>query len=74
MNTLTEAALTIALAIVGLATVSVIISRNANTSGVIKAASSGLSQTIGAATAPVTGGGGGIQFPTINLSGSGFGS
>jgi len=46
----------IALAIIGLATLAVILSRNANTAGVIGASSRGLAQDIGAAISPVTGG------------------
>lgn len=48
---------TIALAIVGLAILAVLVSKNANTSGVIGAAAGGLAQDIGAAVSPVTGGG-----------------
>lgn len=55
MNQLTEAAVTIALAIIGLAMVSAIVSRRANTAGVVQALSSGLGNNIAAATAPVTG-------------------
>lgn len=46
----------IALAIVGLALVSVILSKNANTSGVIGAAGSALAKDISAAVSPITGG------------------
>ena len=48
----------IALAIVGLALVAVILSKNANTSGVISSAGGALAQDIGAAVSPITGGGG----------------
>lgn len=44
-------------AIIGLAILAVIVSRNSNSMGVIGALSGGLAQDIGAATAPVTGGG-----------------
>lgn len=77
MNPFIEAAVTIALAVIGLATVSVIISRNANTSGVISASANGLAKTIGAATAPVSGGtnfGGLVPQLSLNLSSGGFGS
>lgn len=76
MNTLTEAAVTIALAIIGLAMVSAIISRNANTAGVVQAISSGLGNNILAATSPVTGGGSGpnLSYPGGGGYGSSFGS
>lgn len=57
MNELTAALSSIALAIVGLATLSVLISKNANTSSVINSLSGALSSNIAAATNPVTGGG-----------------
>ena len=45
-------------AIIGLAIISVILSKNANTSAVITSAGSALSGDISAATAPITGSGG----------------
>lgn len=48
---------TIALAIVGIAILAVLVSKNAQTPQVIKAASAGFAQDIGAAVSPVTGGG-----------------
>lgn len=62
MNTFTEGAVTIALAIVGLGMLSILVSRNANTTGVIQAAASGFGNTLGVAEAPVTG-----SPMTINL-------
>ena len=50
-NTITA----VATAIVGLAVIATLVSRNANTSGVITAASTGFSGAIRAATGPVTG-------------------
>ncbi len=44
-------------AIIGLAILSVILSHNSNTMGVIQAASGGLAADLGAAMSPVTGGG-----------------
>jgi hypothetical protein len=55
VNTLTEAAMTIALAIVGLAIVSVLVSRKAQTPAVIQAAASGFNNSLATAEAPVTG-------------------
>ena len=48
---------TIATAIIGVAILSVIVSRNANTQGVISAAGTSFAQALGAAVSPVTGGG-----------------
>ncbi len=45
----------IAIAIIGLATLAVILSRRSNTAGVIGAGSSGLAKDISAAIAPITG-------------------
>jgi hypothetical protein len=55
MNQLTEGIVTVALAIVGLATVAVIVSRNAQTPAVIQAGASGFVNSLGVAEAPVTG-------------------
>ncbi len=49
---------TIALAIVGIAILAVLVSRNAQTPSVIQSAASGFSQSILAAESPVTGSGG----------------
>ncbi len=46
---------TIALAIVGLAVLAVLVSRNANTAGVIGAGSSGFNSALATAMGPVTG-------------------
>lgn len=55
MNALMEGVVTIALAIVGVAIISVLVSKKANTAGVIQAAASGFGNSLGVATAPVTG-------------------
>ncbi len=55
MNELTHATVSIALAIVGVAILAVIVSRNANTSGVISAAGTAFGGALAAAEAPVTG-------------------
>ena len=55
MNTLIEAGVTIATAIVGLAIVSVLVSKRSQTSNVIQAAASGFNNALGVAEAPVTG-------------------
>lgn len=56
MNDITHAALTIGVAIVGVAILAVLVSKNANTSGVIGASGTAFAQALGAAEAPVTGG------------------
>lgn len=48
----------VALAIVGVAIIAVLVSRNANTAGVIQASAGGFSQSLATALSPVTGGGG----------------
>lgn len=58
---------TVLTAIVGLAIIAVLVSKQANTSGVIQSGGSAFSQAISAAVSPVTGGSGfaapaGLQF------------
>jgi hypothetical protein len=55
MNTLTEGIITIALMIGGIALASVLVSRNANTTGVIQAAGSAFGNDLAVAQSPVTG-------------------
>lgn len=64
MNALGQGLLTIVMAIIGLAILSVILSRNANTKGVIDSAGSFLQGSLQAATGPVTGYGSGINVGT----------
>jgi hypothetical protein len=73
MNAFTEGMITVALAIVGLGMVSVLVSRKANTTGVIQAAASGLGNTMGAAMSPVTGDNLPISLAYPNSIGSQFG-
>ena len=67
---------TIALAIIGLGIVSVLVSKKADTSGVIQSAASGLANNIAVAQSPVSG----VSFspslgyPSSNSLLSGFGS
>jgi hypothetical protein len=56
MDRLTESVVTIAVAIIGLATLAVLVSRNANTAGVIGAAGRAFSGSLGVAISPVAGG------------------
>jgi len=55
MNTFTEALVTIATAIVGLAIVATLVSKNAQTPQVIQSAGSAFSNALGVAESPVTG-------------------
>jgi hypothetical protein len=55
MNTFVEAGVTIALAVVGLATVSILVSKNAQTSNVFQAGASSFNNALGVAESPVTG-------------------
>lgn len=67
MNAFIEGTITIALAVVGLAVISVLVSKNAQTSSVIQSLASGLGNNIGVAEAPVTGAG---YTPTLSYPGS----
>jgi len=58
MSKIGEQITVIAIAIIGVATLAVILSRNSNTTGVISAAAQGFSQSLAAALSPVTGAGG----------------
>lgn len=64
---LIESLTTIAVAIIGIAIIAVLVSKQANTSGVIQAAGSAFGNDITAAVSPVTGGtfnfGGGAGMP-----------
>jgi hypothetical protein len=56
-NELITGTFTVLLAIVGVAIIAVLVSRNANTTGVLSAGSGAFSQSLGAALSPVTGSG-----------------
>jgi PRD1 phage membrane DNA delivery len=64
MNAFTEGLVSIALAIVGLAVVATLVSKNANTSAVIQSGAGGFAESLGAATAPVTGHFANPSFPS----------
>lgn len=55
MNAFLEAIVTVIGSIIFLAIVATLVSRNANTTGVIQAGASGLANNIGVAQSPVTG-------------------
>jgi len=65
-NSLMNSIVTIALAILGVATLSVILSKNSNTTAVIGAGSQAFSGGLGVALSPITGG-------STGAFGSGFG-
>lgn len=69
MKALNETVVTIAVGIIGLATLAVLVSRNANTSGVISAAGNAFTGVLGVAVSPVTGGGTGISGVTGRVFG-----
>ena len=59
---LVTSTVTVLLAIVGVAIIAVLVSRNANTTQVIGAASQGFSGALSTALSPVTGGSGNFNF------------
>ena len=66
-DTLITSVVTVLMAIVGVAIIAVLVSRNANTTGVIQAGAQGFSGSLATALSPVTGGGG------FNMGGGSFG-
>lgn len=63
MDHLVNGAVSIALAIVGVALLAVLVSRQANTTGVIGASGNAFAKSLGAATAPLFGSSmGGVDF------------
>ena len=58
----------VATAIIGVAIIAVIVSKNANTAQVISSASNAFAQAIGTAVSPVTGGGGFSTQPINNFN------
>lgn len=70
MSNFLEGITTIALAIIGLAIVAVIVSRNSNAAGIIQAGASGLANNLGVAISPVTGSSFAMD---LSYPGSGFG-
>ena len=63
MNDAVHSIVSIFIAIVGVAIVAVLVSKNANTSGVIQSTASGFGNALDVAISPVTG-----QSPQANLS------
>ena len=71
MNQITEALVTIFTAIVGVAILAVLVSKNSQTSNVLSAFGGAFSQSLGAATAPVTGQG--SAYSSTAFQSTGFG-
>lgn len=69
MNSVTESVVTVAVAIIGLATLAVIVSRNARTTDIIKAGGGAFNSALATAISPVTGGGMGMNFDTGRVFG-----
>lgn len=57
MNRTMEAIVSVLVAVVGVAIIAVLVSKNANTAGVVSSAGGAFSSILKAATSPVTGGG-----------------
>lgn len=55
MNSFAESVATIALAVIGLAMVAALISRNSRTAEIVRAGASGFANNLGVALSPVTG-------------------
>jgi PRD1 phage membrane DNA delivery len=72
MNTMTEAIVTIATAIIGLAIVATLVSKNAQTPQVIQASGSAFSNALGVAESPVTGQGYSLNLSYPGSSGAGL--
>jgi hypothetical protein len=60
-ESIVTSATTVLLAIVGVAILAVLVSKQANTAGVLAAGSSGIASDIGAAVSPLTGGAFGLN-------------
>lgn len=72
MNQLVNSMTVLLSAIIGVAILSVLVSRNSNTTGVISSASQGFSSILGAAEAPVTGSGAGMGLGALGTNQWGF--
>jgi len=69
MNEITNAVVTIATAIVGVAILAVLVSQRSNTAGVLSAGGGAFAQMLSAATAPVTGNSGTTALPFGGVGG-----
>lgn len=68
-ETLITSIVTVLTAIIGVAILAVLVSKQSQTSTVIKSASSGFATDLAAALSPISGGGfgGGVNLPTVNF-------
>lgn len=69
-DTLITSVVTVLTAIIGVAIIAVLVSRNANTAGVLSAGGSAFSGVLGTALGPVSGSsftGGGVRIPSVNF-------
>lgn len=75
MSALVEAVVTIALAIIGLAIIATLASKNAQTPAVVQSFASGFANSVGVAQSPVTGAKVGLNlgYPSPNSMNYGFG-
>lgn len=62
MNNIMEGVLTIAVGVIGLATLAVLVSKQSDTSNLIKSAGDSFGGILGVAMSPVTGSGGSTNF------------
>lgn len=71
MDQIWQGVVTIAVAIIGVATLAVLVSKNADTSQVIQSSGNAFATALGAATAPVTGGSmgslGTLSMPSVSF-------
>lgn len=74
MNSLTEALVTIATAICGVALLALIVSKKSNTAAVLQAMGSAFGNSLGVAVSPVTGNSYNIDLSYPNSGGLNFGS
>jgi Na+/phosphate symporter len=72
MNELTTSVVTVLMAIIGVAIIAVLVSRNAQTGSVLQAGGNAFSNVLGSALSPITGGGftgGGVPSLGLNITG-----
>jgi hypothetical protein len=72
MNQLVNSMTVLLSAVIGVAILSVIVSKNANTTGVISSASQGFEGILSAAEGPVTGSGAGMGLGTLGTNSYNF--
>ena len=68
-DSLFNSVVTLGAAIISLAVIAVLVSRNSSTPDVIRAATQGFAADIGAAVSPITGGSGFANFGNLGITG-----